>query len=218
MSRLGMSHLGMNNPGMSAPVHHPAEAVLADYAAGALRPAFSIVVAAHLEACPHCRVTLRGLEALGGEMISDLDGAAMSEEALDRVMAGLDRPLAPSPTPTASTVDRIRFGRELWLGPGMGIRKAKIEGGDLLYLLRLPKGLQTIPHTHQGTEFTTVMKGAFHDGTGIFAAGDFADVNDDIDHQPHVTPDSECICLIASEKPMKVRTLIGRVVHLMTRV
>ncbi len=48
----------------------------------------------------------------------------------------------------------------------MGIRKAKIAGGDLLYLLRLPAGLQTIPHGHQGTEFTTVLKGAFDDGTG----------------------------------------------------
>jgi putative transcriptional regulator len=204
---------------MSSPNHHPTEAVLADYAAGALRPAFSIVVAAHLESCPHCRVTLRGLEALGGEMVANLEESAMSDEALDRVMAGIERPLDAAPAkPAPSTVDRIGFGRELWLGPGMGIRKAKIEGGDLLYLLRLPAGLQTIPHSHQGTEFTTVLKGAFDDGTGVFAAGDFADVNGEIDHQPHVTPDSECICLIASEKPMLVRTMIGRIVHMMTGV
>jgi putative transcriptional regulator len=202
---------------MTTPTHHPDDAVLADYASGALRPAFAIVVGAHLEACPHCRGALHGLEALGGEMIHELEDSSMSDVALDRVMAGLDRPVHP-PEPVLATLDRINFGRELRLAPGMGIRKAKIAGGDLLYQLRLPAGLQTIPHGHQGTEYTTVIKGAFDDGTGVFAAGDFADVNEAVDHLPHVTMQGECICLIASEKPMRVTTLLGRLVHRLTGV
>ena len=202
---------------MTAPTHHPDDAVLADYVSGALRPAFATVVGAHLEACAHCRASLKGLEALGGEMIDGLDEAPLSDTALDRAMAGLDRPLHP-PASSRATLDRIKFGRELWLAPGMSIRKAKTGGGDLLYLLRLPAGLQTIPHGHQGTEYTTVVKGAFDDGTGIFAAGDFADVDESVDHLPHVTAQGECICLIASEKPMRVTTLIGRLVHQVTGV
>ena len=92
----------------------------------------------------------------------------------------------------------------------MSIRKAKTGGSDLLYVLRLPAGLQTIPHGHLGTEFTTVVKGAFDDGTGVFAAGDFADVNEAVDHLPHVTAHGECMCLIASERPMRVTTFLGR--------
>jgi putative transcriptional regulator len=193
---------------------------MADYVAGALRPAFAVVVAAHVEGCVHCRGAVEALEALGGAMVEDLGAETLADDALDRAMAAIERPLdaAPAPTPKPAA-DRIPFGREMWIGPGMGIRKARIDdGGDLLYLLRLPAGLQTIPHGHQGLEFTAVLKGAFEDDSGRFAAGDFAEMTDEIDHQPSVTPDSECICLIASERPMKVRTLIGRFVHLMTGV
>ncbi|RYG04954.1 MAG: hypothetical protein EON94_01065 [Caulobacteraceae bacterium] len=202
---------------MTAPTRHPSEAALADYAMGALRQAFGVVVAAHLEQCAHCRATLRGFEALGGQMLGQLEGSALSDEALDRVMAGLDRPLpAPPPAAAKPTGERVAFGKELWLGPGMGLRKAAIEGGDLLYRLRLPAGLQIIPHSHRGKEFTTVLKGAFDDGSGVLEAGDFADADGDVDHRPYVTGDGECICLIASEKPMRVKTLAGKVVHMLT--
>ena len=65
---------------------------------------------------------------------------------------------------------------------------------------------------------TGSSEGAFEDGEGRFGAGDFAEMTDEVDHQPSVTPDSECICLIASERPMKVTTFVGRIVHMMTGV
>jgi putative transcriptional regulator len=115
--------------------------------------------------------------------------------------------------------ERIPFGREFWLAPGMSIRKARIDdSGDLLYLLRLPSGLRTIPHGHGGVEFTAVLKGAYSDGEGVFAAGDFAEMTEDINHQPSVLDDGECVCLIASERPMKVHTVVGRLVHMLTGV
>ncbi len=52
----------------------------------------------------------------------------------------------------------------------------------------------------------------------VFAAGDFADVTEAVEHLPHVTVEGECLCLIASEKPMRVTTLLGRVVHRLTGV
>jgi len=194
---------------MTAPIHHPSAAVLTDYSSGALRPAFGVVVAAHLEACPHCRATLRGLEALGGEMIAVLPETSLSEQALPRVMAGIERPVDRAPEGAHTTVDRVPFGRELWLGPGMGIAKAKMEGGDLLYKLRLPAGQPTFPHGHDGIEYTTVLTGAFDDGFHIYSAGDFAEAGDDLHHKPHVTPGSECICLIASERPLRVTDQVG---------
>ena len=185
---------------MSSPVHHPGEAILMDYASGAMRPAFAVVVAAHLESCAHCRATLAGLEALGGEMIASLPESEMSDEALNRVMAGIERP-ADGPAPARRpAVERIPFGREIWIGPGMGLRKAKMKGGDLLYQLRLPAGLGTIPHGHNGAEYTVVLKGAFEDGNQRFGPGDFAEMAEEIEHKPHVTPEGDCICLIVSEK------------------
>lgn len=203
---------------MTAPIHHPGEAILTDYASGAMRPAFAVVVSAHLETCAHCRSTLRGLEALGGEMIDSLPESPMSDEALNRVMAGIERP-ADAPAPAAPPVaERIPFGREVWIGPGMGLRKAKMKGGDLLYQLRLPAGIGTIPHGHNGVEYTVVLKGAFVDGNQRFGPGDFAEMVEEIEHTPHVTPEGECICLIVSEKPLRATTLLGRFIQLVAQV
>jgi putative transcriptional regulator len=203
---------------MTMPTHHPGEAVLTDYASGAMRPAFAVVVAAHIETCAHCRTTLRGLEALGGEMIAGLPESVMSDEALNRVMAGIERP-ADGPVPVRPpAAERIPFGREIWIGPGMGLRKAKIKGGDLLYQLRLPAGLGTIPHGHHGSEYTVVLKGAFVDGEQRFGPGDFAEMVQEVEHTPQVTPEGECICLIVSEKPLRATTLLGRFVQLVAQV
>lgn len=201
------------------PNHHPNEAVLADYVSGALRPAFAVAVATHLEACPHCRAQARAMEALGGELVTDLAPSPLADDALARVMAGIERPLdSAAATPVRPAMERIPFGREMWIAPGMSIRKAKMSGSDLLYRLRLPGGLTTITHGHGGVEFTVVLKGAFDDGQSVLSVGDFAEMTEEIDHTPTVIPGSECICLIASEQPMRVKTTLGRLVHLLTGV
>ena len=200
------------------PQHHPSPAVLSDYVSGALRPAFATVVAAHLEGCGHCRGEAANLECLGGALIDELAPVALAEDRLDRAMAALDKSAADDGPSVIPTSERIPFGRERWLAPGMSIRKAKMRGGDLLYMLRLPQGVKTVPHGHQGTEFTTVLKGAYVDGEGRFAAGDFSELNPAVEHQPHVDQGGECICLIASEKPMRMFTVLGRFVHAITGV
>lgn len=203
---------------MTSPRHHPSAAVLSDYVSGALRPAFAVVVAAHLEGCPHCRSEARALEALGGALIEDLAPEKIAEDRVDLAMAALDEPV-PAAEPARPTAQRIPFGRAQWLAPGMTIRKAKLgPGDDLLYLLRLPAGLTTIPHGHLGTEFTAVLTGAYEDGLDRFAAGDFCELDEGVEHQPHVAPGSHCVCLIASEKPMRQFTRLGRLVHWMTGV
>jgi putative transcriptional regulator len=179
------------------PTHHPSEAT-------------------HVEVCTTCRATVRGLEALGGEMVAVLPRTSLSEDALPRAMAGIERPSPPG-EPARPVQQRIPFGRELWLGPGMGVRKAKLAGG-LLYQLRLGAGQQTFPHGHHGMECTTVLKGAFHDGFETYAAGDFAEADEGLEHLPHVSPDSECICLIASEKPLRALSLVGRFFQTVARV
>ena len=204
---------------MTTPNHHPTEAVLTDYVAGALRPAFAAVAAAHIESCAHCRGAVKSLEALGGALMSELPPSQLAADRLAQVMAALDVTVPASEAATRPTAQRIPFGKERWLAPGMSIRKAKLgDGADLLYLLRLPAGQRTIPHGHRGAEYTTVLKGAYVDGEGRFAAGDFCDLDPAIEHQPHVDRGGECICLIASEKPMRQMTIVGRLVHLLTGV
>jgi putative transcriptional regulator len=201
------------------PHHHPTPAVLTDYVSGALRPAFAAVVSAHVEGCPHCRAEVANLEALGGALIEDLEPELLDQGRLDAAMAALDGATPQAPIVATPTVDRIPFGPTRWLAPGMSIRKAKVgASGDLLYLLRLPAGVTTIPHGHQGVEFTAVLSGSYHDGLDRFSAGDFCEMNPNVEHQPQVSADSYCLCLIASEKPMRQFTTLGRMVHWLTGV
>jgi putative transcriptional regulator len=206
---------------MTKPTKHPTDAVLTDYVSGALKPAFATVVAAHLEHCGECRDVVTGLEAIGGAMIETLQPADMDEARLIEAMSALDRPApkAKEKTRSGDAAERAPFGPELWLAPGMGIRKARRKrGGELLYLLRLPAGTTTLPHGHCGTEFTTVLKGAYVDGELVYAAGDFCELDDSVDHQPQVVSDGECVCMIASEKPMRMTTRLGKLVQRLTGV
>jgi putative transcriptional regulator len=201
--------------------HHPSEAILGDYASGALRPAFAAVAAVHLQACCQCRAAVAAMERVGGALVGGLPPEPMAPDSLESILARLDEPAPAQPEPDRrAIVDRLSFGRRRWVGPGMWLRHADRDaaGGELLYMLRLPGGLSTFPHGHRGCEHTVVLEGAFSDCVGRFAQGDFAEVDDQLEHQPQVEPGAECICLIASEAPMRVSGWIGRFVHAMTGV
>ena len=68
-------------------------------------------------------------------------------------------------------------------------------------------------HGHGGGELTLVLKGAYRDCFGKFGPGDVADLDPEADHKPVVEPDSDCICVIASEAPMRYKSIIGRVLQ-----
>jgi putative transcriptional regulator len=201
------------------PLHHPTEAVLTDYASGAMRPAFAVTAAAHIEGCPQCRARVALLERLGGELIADLPEAEMAAGSLEDAMARLDA-VAPraDAAPRGPVVERIRFGHKRHVKPGVWVRHADpaVAGGDLLYMLRIPKGTIAAPHGHGGQEFTAILKGAYRDEHGLFAAGDFAEFIDGDEHRPAVEGDDECICLIASERPMRMKSMMGRLVQVLT--
>jgi putative transcriptional regulator len=79
-----------------------------------------------------------------------------------------------------------------------------------VYLLRVPAGMGAAHHSHSGAEFCTVLKGAYRDSLGRFAAGDFAEAHGGIDHKPMVEPGEECICLFATEGRLKPNDWVGR--------
>ncbi|THD56003.1 ChrR family anti-sigma-E factor [Phenylobacterium sp.] len=199
------------------PSRHPSQAVLAEYASGALRSPFATVVAAHLEYCPGCRGDVARLEAVGFTLLGELPPTAMAVGRLAQAMAALDGPSPPSQA-QAPTAERVEFGPEQ-VAPGMGVRRAPDgDNGELLYLLRLPAGRQLLLHGHQGVEFTTVLAGAYRDGDEVYAAGDFCELDSSVDHQPQVVSGRDCICVIASEKPMRMDTPLGRSIQDLTGI
>lgn len=202
---------------------HPSETVLAAYAAGQLRPAFALVAAAHVHGCAACRATVRLLEAAGGALLEELEPTPLHADAFDRLMARIERsagPIVLDGHAVSDILSALKLRRRRWLAPGVWMAPVELAGvgDDLVYVLRVPAGVRTFAHGHSGVEFTTVLKGAYDDGQDAYRAGDFQEVDTAHEHQPVISPDGECLCLIASESPMRMHSRLGRLVQLYMNV
>ena len=196
---------------------HPTEAVLTDYAAGALADGPSLVVSSHLECCPRCRAEVRLYEGVGGTLMTDLPPAQMSEDALALALARIERP-APQPQ-RASTparlgpegldlpraVARRGVGPRRFVAPGIWVAPIASNHADgwRTYLLRAPAGVAMPHHDHHGPEFTVLLRGAYVDDTGRYGERDFAESGPGHEHHPRAEPDGPCICLISGQGGIK---------------
>ncbi len=197
-----------------SPHHHPADDVLTAYAAGALEPGFGLVVAAHLEVCAQCRGRVGAFEAVSGSALAELPEADVAPDALAKVMSRLDE--APAARPAAdgrSFLERLPLKPKRWVAPGVWVAGVDTPHApnNRVYVLSVAPGMPTARHEHSGAEFCTVLKGAYRDEIGLFAAGDFAAAYGDLNHHPVVEGDEACLCLFATEGRLKPQGLLGRI-------
>jgi len=207
--------------------HHPTAETLQAYCNGRLDVARSIVVAAHLESCVLCRSHVRALEAVGGAFLEDLPATAMRDGALERALAILDFEAgteAPKPAADFAGMPEALRGAELgtwrWIGPGTHYRSTNIVGPDgyRVFLLRSQAGSKLPHHTHTGTELTLILKGAYAHEGGRFDVGDLEEADGSVEHQPTVTADGECICLVAMNGNLRLLGLVGRLLQPFVRL
>ena len=221
--------------------HHLSDITLGAFTAGSLRESLSLVAASHISLCPVCRERLEKLEELGGAQLQSSEPEIMSQDALQKVMTKLGKqelreetdpgnvskqlssddhssqgvsPKIPQPL-QAYVPDRLEDVEWKSLAPGIkyfAISALQTAGGTLS-MLNIAPGVRIPDHGHQGIELTQVLKGSFSDDVGCFRVGDIADIDDDIDHQPIVDSNEACVCLIASEAPLKFTGLVPRLVH-----
>lgn len=196
-----------------SPTHHPSPDILAEYAAGALAPGFGLVVGAHVQGCALCRGKIDAFEAASGAALENLAPDTMLPDALARAMAQLDAaPRAAIITDTRPLSDRLPLKPKKWVAPGVWVAAVDTPHAptDRVYLLCVPPGGATALHSHEGLEFCTVLKGAYRDADGLFAAGDFAAADRGLEHQPVVAGDETCVCLFATEGRLKARGVLAR--------
>lgn len=195
-----------------SPRHHPSDDILTGYAAGALEPGFGLVVGAHLDVCAHCRSRVGAFEAASGDALSDLAGADVSANALTNVMSRLGDQAPRTSTDTRPFIERLSLKKKRWVAPGVWVAGVDTPHApeNRVYLLSVAAGGLTARHEHAGAEFCTVLKGAYRDELGLFAAGDFAAADGDLNHQPLVDGDEACVCLFATEGRLKPQGLLGR--------
>jgi putative transcriptional regulator len=196
------------------PRHHPSADVLAAYASGALEPGFGLVVGAHVETCAACQANVLAYEAASGAALKELPSADVAADALTRIMSRLDEAAAPAPVRDARPLlERLPLKPRKWIAPGVWVAAVDTPRApdNRVYLLSVKPGMPTARHEHSGAEFCTVLQGAYRDELGTFAAGDFAATDIDVNHQPVVQGDEDCICLFATEGRLKPQGLLGRI-------
>lgn len=204
---------------------HPDTAWLIDFACGNLSKAFELVVSAHVMACARCADEVRSAERLGAELMlgaASVRGRLAAGDIVDmeaRDMAWLNG-ITGSRVPQRATSLQDFVGAYLdcglsalsWRRAGRGLQIARLRAADdeRLWLLRAAPNTVLPHHGHAGSELTLVLKGAYFNGDTIYAAGDLEDANEDTDHQPIVTRDGECICLAATEGPLRFKAWAPR--------
>jgi putative transcriptional regulator len=202
--------------------HHISDDLLMGYAAGALPPAFDLVVATHVSLSDDARARLAGFEELGGVVLSDLEEAEIAEDSLEKTLARIAG-AAPRAKPRQSSrgifpepLRKVVGGDEsavTWRSVGMGARQCVLqsEDGASARLLHIPAGQAMPEHGHRGMELTLVLKGAYRDEADRFARGDIEFADEDMDHTPVAEGDEDCICLIATDSRLRFKGWLPRI-------
>lgn len=185
-------------------LRHPEPATLEAYAGGALPSGARAVLAVHLKHCAACRDEVARLESVGGALLAEEPPAALPREALDRALAALE---APPRTPTRLDLETaMSRGRWLAFPGGLAVKRlrALAAPGEQVVLIRARPGTSLPHHGHRGPERLVVLQGAFEDDLGRYDAGDLSERGPEDVHQPVACEGETCICLSASEGPLKL--------------
>lgn len=207
--------------------HHLDDATVVALAAGTLNEAHAIVAGSHIAMCQTCLSALRKAEAIGGGLLAEqaeepvsqtlraatfasLEATLVAEKPLPRVLPAIaELPKILQRVLGQDSLSTIKWNRKL---PGVAIYDVPLAKGNKakLKLLSLDKGRAMPDHGHGGEELTLVLRGSYSDKFGRFAAGDVADLAEDVEHQPVVDSDENCICLISFDVPAKFKTIWAR--------
>jgi len=148
-------------------------------------------------------------------------------DAFAKVLARIDSsrqtPAGSGPTsgiidpgvPVPDALRGYKLGPWTFAGPGLKMSKIATNPSDRskLFLLKAAPGASLSQHGHGGEELICVLKGSFRDDAGTYRPGDVASADASIEHRPQVSDDGDCICLVALEGGLRLRSVIGRILQ-----
>ena len=217
----------------------PSEDLLLDYASGALPETVAVLVATMLALRPDLRQAVAGMEAIGGYILDEINPVSLSSDAFDDVLARIDAAdmpdeisanndnVEPFDAATIAIVPeplRSRLGKPLsklaWHKRGPGIEEYRLPVTDdrfKIAVLRLSADRHVPSHSHQGSELTLVLDGAFTDDTGRYARGDLAEKGEEEHHAPVADPQDGCLCLVITGGPLRFSNPLVQLFDRITR-
>ena len=211
---------------MAAITHHTPDAMLLAFAAGSLPAPFALVVATHVSLCAECRAALEAHQAVGGVILQACGRQGLSTGLKSSVLAQLDAPVVAEPCFRRSgifpgpVISALKGVPPQWKSVGLGVRQSILSAGDegSARLLLIPPGQAVPDHSHNGLELTLVLQGSFSDETGRFGVGDLEIADQDLEHTPTADLGLPCICLAATDAPLRFKSFLPRVLQPFFRI
>ncbi len=209
----------MHQPAHPQDTIKPLDALLASYCVGALDRATHALVASHLLLNPQNRRFVAALEDLAAGEVARAAPSPLSgrDARLAAIFASASPAAAPAPSSilpapllrlVGSDVSDLKWRKKL-----PGVREYRIsesERGEAS-LLWIGGGRRIPSHTHEGSEVTLVLQGAFSDVTGRYGRGDIAIAEADLDHRPITGEGEDCICFAVTDAPLHLTGPVGRI-------
>jgi putative transcriptional regulator len=211
---------------MHAITHHIPDDMMAAYVAGTLPHPFAMVVATHISLCPDCRADYGAHQTLGGAVLQRTENVALSSSLKSNVMALLDEPVRPEPIYDARDIypgpvmEALKGRSPRWKTLGMGVRQSILSATDTgsVRLLYIPAGQAVPDHSHNGLELTLVLQGSFSDETGSYGVGDVEIADEELEHTPIADAGDACICLAATDAPLRFNAFMPRLLQPFFRI
>ena len=211
------------------PNSHLDDLTLAEYASSSLGEAQSVFVASHLTLCPDCRRVNQDFEKIGGLFIHHENDSPLEDGCFDKILDTIESSreskelkkqddilaeLKEIPKPIRDKLPES-LGSIKWKKLGKNISFIELECNQpktSMKLMKLSAGTHIPVHSHGGREYTMVLSGGFSDQYGRYERGDVA-IRDVLEiHEPVVDEDSECVCFVVTEAPLKIKGFIGFII------
>jgi len=84
---------------------------------------------------------------------------------------------------------------------------------ERLYLLRAKRGISLPEHSHTGEEWTLLLTGGYEASGVNYTRGDLHISNDEVEHSPKLDGHEDCMCLVMTEGPLKLKGFLPRLLQ-----
>jgi putative transcriptional regulator len=187
------------------------DALLGSYVAGALPAPAQILVECHLALKPGSRAIAAQLEALAGTALAGDPPVELHSPAarMEAIFASSGAPSGLSDAPSAAGIFPAPLRRLVgfdadqvpWRSKMPGFREYEVGeiDGCHVTLFWIRPGRRIPSHTHEGTELSLVLDGAFNDVNGRYGRGDISIADDSVDHRPTAEKDRPCIGMAVTD-------------------
>lgn len=200
-----------------------------EFSLGSLSPARHAIMACQYEISEEVRAEVDFQDHIAASLMTRDQYEPLSDDFFDRFTARLNhlndadytvdgiKPVDKANAPDVSEKISDKYISQIkWksIFPGVAIHhimgEPRKKTGERLYFMKIKGGMKLPTHSHAGDEWALILNGSYRADGIVYNRGDLHIANDNDEHAPHVTAGEDCICLVMSDGPLKMRGWMPR--------